>query len=160
MNHSVDWTDPLAYPRIGITYHPSPLHFYQAVEQSDMEASDNPKYSLLPSTILCTITDDSFVRVSELWAVINNAGVCIPGELQWLTWEQCQRSIQVNLEGAVRITKTFFPLLQKSSGELKLFPRFGPFSGYLLALLNRYRSCFAMKLGKVIQFNCRSHVQY
>ena len=56
--------------------------------------------------------------VSELWAVINNAGVCIPGELQWLTWEQCQRSIQVNLEGAVRITKTFFPLLQKSSGEL------------------------------------------
>ena len=49
--------------------------------------------------------------------MINNAGVCIPGELQWLTWEQCQRSLQVNLEGAVRVTKAFLPLLQQAKGE-------------------------------------------
>ncbi|KAF0292071.1 D-beta-hydroxybutyrate dehydrogenase, mitochondrial [Amphibalanus amphitrite] len=54
----------------------------------------------------------------KLWAVINNAGVCIPGEMQWLTWEQCHRSIQVNLEGAVRITKTFLPLLQQAKGRV------------------------------------------
>ncbi|RWS03335.1 D-beta-hydroxybutyrate dehydrogenase-like protein, partial [Dinothrombium tinctorium] len=36
-----------------------------------------------------------------LWALINNAGVCIYGEYDWLTIDQCERQVKVNLFGTI-----------------------------------------------------------
>ncbi|KFM74352.1 D-beta-hydroxybutyrate dehydrogenase, mitochondrial, partial [Stegodyphus mimosarum] len=54
----------------------------------------------------------------ELWALINNAGVCVYGEFEWQTWNQCQKQVEVNFLGTMRLTKAFLPLLRKSKGRV------------------------------------------
>lgn len=53
---------------------------------------------------------------SELKALINNAGVMIFGEFEWLTEQHIQSQINVNLLGTMRVTKSFCPLLRKYKG--------------------------------------------
>ena len=52
-----------------------------------------------------------------LYAVINNAGVCVCGEFDWQTWPQIRRQVEVNLLGTLRVTKHFLPLLKAGEGE-------------------------------------------
>jgi hypothetical protein len=52
-----------------------------------------------------------------LWGVINNAGVCVCGEFEWMTWDQIQKQIDVNFVGTVRVTKAFISLLKPTKGE-------------------------------------------
>jgi short-subunit dehydrogenase involved in D-alanine esterification of teichoic acids len=52
-----------------------------------------------------------FIFLSELWALISNAGVLVCGEFFWQTEEQWHRQINVNFWGAVNLTKEFQPLL-------------------------------------------------
>ncbi|KAG8195492.1 hypothetical protein JTE90_010796 [Oedothorax gibbosus] len=54
----------------------------------------------------------------DLWALVNNAGVCVCGFFEWQTWLQCERQVQVNLLGTMRITKACLPLLRKMKGRL------------------------------------------
>lgn len=54
--------------------------------------------------------------LSELRAIINNAGVMIFGEFEWLTEQHIHHQINVNLFGTMRITKSFCPLLRKYKG--------------------------------------------
>ncbi len=54
-----------------------------------------------------------------LYAVINNAGVCVCGEFDWQTWPQIRRQVEVNLLGTLRVTKHFLPLLKAGEGELR-----------------------------------------
>jgi len=53
-----------------------------------------------------------------LWAVINNAGVCVCGEFDWQTMDQMERQIGVNVLGTMRVTKIFLPLLKIGKGRL------------------------------------------
>jgi len=53
-----------------------------------------------------------------LWAVINNAGVCVCGEFDWQTVGQIERQVQVNVVGTLRVTKMFLPLLKRGQGRL------------------------------------------
>jgi NAD(P)-dependent dehydrogenase (short-subunit alcohol dehydrogenase family) len=57
--------------------------------------------------------------VSELKALINNAGVMIFGEFEWLTEQHILRQIDVNLVGAMRTTKSFCSMLRKYRGTSK-----------------------------------------
>jgi short-subunit dehydrogenase len=54
--------------------------------------------------------------VSELRALINNAGVLIFGEFEWQTEQHILKQIDVNLVGAMRITKSLCSLLRKYKG--------------------------------------------
>lgn len=56
-------------------------------------------------------------KLSGLWAVINNAGVCIYGEFDWFTVGQCKAITDVNFLGTLRVTKAFLPLLIKAKGK-------------------------------------------
>lgn len=57
--------------------------------------------------------------VAVLWAVVNNAGVLhIAAPLEWQTKEHFERTLNVNLYGAIMITKAFLPLLRESKGRL------------------------------------------
>ena len=53
-----------------------------------------------------------------LWAVINNAGVCVCGEFDWQTEEQIERQVEVNVMGTLRVTKLFLPLLKRGQGRI------------------------------------------
>ncbi|GFT03733.1 hypothetical protein NPIL_644721 [Nephila pilipes] len=54
----------------------------------------------------------------ELWALVNNAGVCVYGLYEWQTSQQRDRQVQVNLLGTMRLTRACLPLLQKSKGRI------------------------------------------
>jgi len=52
-----------------------------------------------------------------LYALVNNAGVCVCGEFDWQAWSQVERQLQVNLVGCLRVTKLSLPLLKHCQGE-------------------------------------------
>lgn len=61
----------------------------------------------------------SLFSVAVLWAVVNNAGVLhIAAPLEWQTKEHFEKTLNVNLYGAIMITKAFLPLLRESKGRL------------------------------------------
>ena len=53
-----------------------------------------------------------------MWSVINNAGIVIPGPLDWQSLDQMKKIADVNLWGLIDVTKMFLPLLKKSGGRL------------------------------------------
>lgn len=63
--------------------------------------------------VLDTVANESFSSIG-LWGIINNAGVCVFGEFDWLTPTQIERTINVNVVGTILVTKTFLPLIKKT----------------------------------------------
>jgi NADP-dependent 3-hydroxy acid dehydrogenase YdfG len=61
---------------------------------------------------------NSIFSFKDLWAVINNAGVCRIGPLDWQSLEEMKKMADVNLWGLIDVTKTFLPLLKASCGRL------------------------------------------
>ena len=57
------------------------------------------------------------LSASGLWALVNNSGVCVSGEFEWLTSEQIDRQISVNFRGPIAMCKSFLPLIRKVKGE-------------------------------------------
>ena len=53
--------------------------------------------------------------VAGLYALINNAGVCVCGEFDWQTWKHIQAQVNVNILGTLRVIKAFLPLLKVST---------------------------------------------
>ena len=53
-----------------------------------------------------------------LWAVINNAGVCVCGEFDWQTLSQVESQVSVNIMGTLRVTKLCLPMLKRAQGRL------------------------------------------
>ncbi|GIY44225.1 hypothetical protein CEXT_608031 [Caerostris extrusa] len=54
----------------------------------------------------------------ELWCLVNNAGVAIFSELEWCSMSIIEHMFNVNVLGAVRVTKAFLPLLRGSKGRV------------------------------------------
>lgn len=75
----------------------------------------NPDYRKL----FLEIVVNSNNRFLELWAVINNAGVMVFGEFEWLTERLIQHQIDINLTGTFRLTKALCPLLRQHKSSLK-----------------------------------------
>jgi len=65
-----------------------------------------------------------------LWAVINNAGVCVCGEYDWQTMAQIERQVSVNITGTLRVTKMFLPLLKRCQGRLLMVSSVAGVYGY------------------------------
>lgn len=53
-----------------------------------------------------------------LWAVVLNAGTLDVGLVEWQSLESIRAAFDVNVLGAVRVSKKFMPLLRKSRGRL------------------------------------------
>lgn len=53
-----------------------------------------------------------------LWALINAATFCVCGELQWQTWQHCEKQFYVNFVGVVDTIRTFLPLLKAGRGRI------------------------------------------
>jgi NAD(P)-dependent dehydrogenase (short-subunit alcohol dehydrogenase family) len=53
-----------------------------------------------------------------LWALINNAGIVVPGPLEFLTPADWRRQFDVNFFGLIELTRLSLPLLRKSAAAL------------------------------------------
>ncbi|XP_033735856.1 D-beta-hydroxybutyrate dehydrogenase, mitochondrial-like [Pecten maximus] len=53
-----------------------------------------------------------------LWAIVNNAGINFPGDVELATVDQYKKCAEVNLYGMIRVIKTFLPMIRKSKGRI------------------------------------------
>ncbi|CAN8031628.1 hypothetical protein HPB47_010716 [Ixodes persulcatus] len=58
------------------------------------------------------------VQEKGLWGLVNNAGVCVLGEFEWMTQEQVEHTFGVNVLGTLRLSKACLPYIRKSKGRL------------------------------------------
>lgn len=80
----------------------------------------------------------------ELWAVVNNAGILIRGEAEWMLMEDYRKQFEVNTYGVVRVTQAFLPLLRKFKGRLVTTTSFGgryALSGQVSYCMSKFAAC-------------------
>lgn len=53
-----------------------------------------------------------------LVGLVNNAGVAVPGPLEYLPLEELRRQLEINLVGQLAVTQAFLPLLRKARGRI------------------------------------------
>ncbi|XP_078612632.1 D-beta-hydroxybutyrate dehydrogenase, mitochondrial-like [Branchiostoma floridae x Branchiostoma japonicum] len=83
------------------------------------------------STVQIDVTDDGQVQAAVLqvkdrlpkgskglYALVNNAGVWQPGEIEWVSMAAYRRVMEVNAFGTVRVTKAFLPLIRRVKGRV------------------------------------------
>ena len=63
------------------------------------------------------VVEECESRNSNLWAVVNNAGVMTCGPIEWSTMQEIDRVFRVNVYGYVRTIRQFLPLIRKSRGN-------------------------------------------
>jgi NAD(P)-dependent dehydrogenase (short-subunit alcohol dehydrogenase family) len=54
----------------------------------------------------------------SLWALVNNAGISIPGPLECLAPERLRLQLDTNLVGPLAVIQAFLPLLRQSRGRI------------------------------------------
>lgn len=64
------------------------------------------------------ITNVYVVFVSELTALVNNAGIMCFGETEWQTSEIIAQQIDINLTGTINVTKEFLPLVRQHQSRI------------------------------------------
>lgn len=80
-----------------------------------------PSYNTLLMNYCPPITSLTYYpfSVTELRAIVNNAGVMIFGEFPWQTETQIHRQIAVNLTGAIDVTRIYAEEIIKQNGKSK-----------------------------------------
>jgi len=89
-----------------------------------LKAKASPKLQ----TVICDITKEqdirnavSFVEVNSpdgLWALVNNAGIPMAGEWDWLPERYIRLVMEINFFGHVFVTRAFLSLLKKGKGRV------------------------------------------
>ncbi|XP_060069077.1 D-beta-hydroxybutyrate dehydrogenase, mitochondrial-like [Ylistrum balloti] len=61
-----------------------------------------------------------YVKVTGqgLWAIVNNAGINFPADVELATVDQYKKCAEVNLYGMIRIIRGFLPMIRKSKGRI------------------------------------------
>lgn len=54
----------------------------------------------------------------ELWALVNNAGIYVHGDVELCPLQTYKHVAEVNLYGTIRLTQTFLPLIRSSKGRI------------------------------------------
>ncbi|XP_044516647.1 short-chain dehydrogenase/reductase family 9C member 7-like [Gracilinanus agilis] len=52
-----------------------------------------------------------------LWGLVNNAGIALCGPMEWISFDECKKVIDVNILGSIRTTLKFLPLIKKSQEQ-------------------------------------------
>jgi NAD(P)-dependent dehydrogenase (short-subunit alcohol dehydrogenase family) len=67
-----------------------------------------------PEQITAAIAQAAQVSGADgLWAVVNNAGIVVPGPLEFVTLDEWRRQFDVNFFGVVEVTRQALPLLRR-----------------------------------------------
>jgi len=78
----------------------------------DLDVTDEAKIQACADIIEQECADEG------LWALCNNAGYATAGEVEWISLEVYKQQLDVNLWGAVRVTKSVLPLVRKATGRV------------------------------------------
>lgn len=84
----------------------SRMHVLQVDVTNEEEIRDATEY------VKSTLGD------TQLWALVNNAGIASYAEIEWCSVNVFQKIMDVNVIGVVRMTKSFLPLLRASKGRV------------------------------------------
>ena len=60
----------------------------------------------------------AFAQIDELHAVVNNAGIGVPGPLEALPLDALRRQLDVNVVGQVAVTQAALPLIRRADGRI------------------------------------------
>ena len=66
-----------------------------------------------------------------LWGLVNNAGLTTFGEVEWCNVDVYKRIAEVNVFGAINVTKIFLPLIRKAKGKRQYLHHHGVFIQFL-----------------------------
>jgi NAD(P)-dependent dehydrogenase (short-subunit alcohol dehydrogenase family) len=77
--------------------------------------------------VILDVTDAKSIRAASesvaralgdegLTGLVNNAGIAIPGPLEFLEMSEIRRQFEVNLFGQIAVTQAFLPLLRRATG--------------------------------------------
>ena len=58
------------------------------------------------------------VKDKGLSCLLNNAGIYQPGPIEWMSEEDMKNTMDINLWGAVNVTKVMIPLVKKARGRI------------------------------------------
>jgi NAD(P)-dependent dehydrogenase (short-subunit alcohol dehydrogenase family) len=91
------------------------------------------QYSGRVRVLRLDITDDHAVRdageqisaAGPLHGLVNNAGVALPGPLEFLPLEAFRRQLEVNLVGQLAVTQAMLPALRAGSGRVVMVGSIG-----------------------------------
>jgi NAD(P)-dependent dehydrogenase (short-subunit alcohol dehydrogenase family) len=81
------------------------------------------------TTLFIDVTDEQSIAAAAeevsrevgdagLVGLVNNAGIAIPGPLEYLPLEELRRQIEINLVGQLAVTQAFLPLLRRARGRM------------------------------------------
>ncbi|MCG2838139.1 SDR family NAD(P)-dependent oxidoreductase [Photobacterium sp. WH77] len=69
-------------------------------------------------SIECAVSQISSVQGARLWAVVNNAGICVPSPLEMLPVDNLRNQLETNVVGQLLVTQKVLPLLRKTQGRV------------------------------------------
>ena len=92
-------------------------------------AADSERLGAIPGVapLQLDVTDAEQIRDAahtvhqtgaKLRGVVNNAGIAVPGPLEFLPVDELRRQFEVNFFGAVGVTQAFLPMLRASQGRI------------------------------------------
>lgn len=55
---------------------------------------------------------------SSLYALVNNAGITVPGSVEFVPLQTMRKAFEVNLIGQLAVTQAFLPLIRKGRGRI------------------------------------------
>lgn len=89
----------------------------------EAEASDRLAGVLLDVTdpdSISAATDEVSARVGDggLRGLVNNAGISVPGPLEFLPLADLRHQLEVNVIGQIAVTQAFLPLLRRAGGRI------------------------------------------
>ncbi len=92
-------------------------------EMLGAEASESLRTLLLdvtdPATLEAAVGEVSAaVGEAGLDGLVNNAGVAVPGPLEFLPLDDFRRQMEVNVTGQLAVTQALLPLLRKAKGRI------------------------------------------
>jgi NAD(P)-dependent dehydrogenase (short-subunit alcohol dehydrogenase family) len=92
-------------------------------------AADSERLGAIPGVapLQLDVTDAEQIRDAahtvhqsgaKLRGVVNNAGIAVPGPLEFLPVDELRRQFEVNFFGAIGVTQAFLPMLRASKGRI------------------------------------------
>lgn len=83
-----------------------------AIEPLHIEVTDQASIERAAQAVAASLNGGG------LAGLVNNAGIAVPGPLEYLPIEEFRRQIEVNLIGQVAVTQAFLPMLRRARGRI------------------------------------------
>lgn len=112
-----------------LTLHDEGCHVFAGVRQDGDGESLREAASPRLVPIFLDVTDHRSIQAAAaavadevgeagLSALVNNAGVAIPGPLEYLSLDELRRQLEINLVGQLAVIQAFLPLLRRARGRI------------------------------------------